>query len=90
MGGGLSVSLCVFLCVLTVQEGVLYVCVCVSPFSVSLSLCRDSDGVCIVCVFQSSLSPLFSIHNLVSLCLIETQTDSLRDQQKRVGGEHEY
>ena len=84
-GGYHCVCLCLSPFVLTVREGVLWVC---HFFCVSLSLSRDSEGV-VWSVFSNRLSPLFSIHNSVSLCLTETQTDRLRDQQRRVWGQYE-
>ena len=63
-------------------------CGCGCPLSLCLSLSRDSEGV-VLSVFSNRLSPLISIHTSVSLCFTETQTDRLRDQQRRVWGEYE-
>ena len=88
MVGGLSLCLSVSLSLCLDSEGRCIVGVGVHFFCVSLSLSRDSEGV-VWSVFSNRLSPLFSIHNSVSLCLTETQTDRLRDQQRRVWGQYE-
>ena len=74
VGGAFSLCLSVSLSCLDSEGGcILGLCVC--PLSLRFAVCRDSDAVYIVCVFQSSLFPLLPTHDSESLCLTETQTD---------------